>query len=256
MIADRIDPRAVVHPSAELGVDCRLGPFCVVEADARVGDGCELEPFSRICPETVVGPHCRIGQGAVVGGLAQVRGLDRGGRCVLGRGVRVGEYATIHASMVPEGLTVVEDQAMILAYAHVAHDCRVGERTVLANGVQLGGHVHVGRDAFLGGGAHVHQFVRIGELAFVAGRLRLDQDLAPWSRGLGEPPVWAGLNRVALARVAGAPRSDQAEEALRTVFRRGLLLDQALAELTKIGTKAAVDLAAFIGEGRRGLLRP
>ncbi|QQS05105.1 MAG: hypothetical protein IPK50_23000 [Fibrobacterota bacterium] len=251
-----IDPHAVVHPSAKLGVGCLVGAFCVVEQDCVVGDGCVLEPFSRICQKTVVGAGSRIGQGASVGGLAQVRGLLEGGGCKLGEGVRVGEYATIHASSTADGWTKVEEGAMVLAYAHVAHDCRVGARSVLANGVQLGGHVEIGLDSFLGGGAHVHQFVKVGDLAFVAGCLRLDRDLAPWSRALGEPPRWAGCNRVALARTPGAPDRAEVEDCLRTVFRRGLLVDDAVRRLIEVGSSTANALAIFIQGARRGLLRP
>ncbi|MBK8803527.1 MAG: hypothetical protein IPN71_16005 [Fibrobacteres bacterium] len=251
-----IDPHAAVHPSAKLGDGCVVGPFCVVEPECIVGDGCVLEAFSRICAGAVVGANSRIGQGASVGGLAQVRGLISGGGCRLGEGVRVGEYATIHASSVPDGWTTIEDEAMVLAYAHVAHDCRVGARSVLANGVQLGGHVQVGADAFLGGGAHVHQFVAVGDLAFVAGCLRLDRDLAPWSRALGEPPRWAGTNRVALARTPGAPDRAQAEDCLRTLFRRGLLVEAALERLHASDSPTAAALAIFVKASRRGLLRP
>lgn len=251
-----IDPHAVVHPTAKLGVGCDVGPFSVVEQGCVVGDGCVLEPFSRICEKAVVGAGSRIGQGASVGGLAQVRGLVAGGGCMLGQGVRVGEYATIHASSAPDGWTTIGDGAMVLAYAHVAHDCRVGARSVLANGVQLGGHVEIGMDCFLGGGAHVHQFVKVGDLAFVAGCLRLDRDLAPWSRALGEPPRWAGCNRVALVRTPGAPDRAQVEDCLRTVFRRGLLVDDAVKRLSEVGSPTANALAKFIQGARRGLLRP
>lgn len=251
-----IDPRAVVHGSARLGDGTVVGPFCVVEPDCEIGAGSILEPFSRICQGAILGAGTRIGQGASVGGLAQVRGLVQGGGCRLEDGVRVGEFATIHASSVPDAWTLVEKDAMVLAYAHVAHDCRIGPRTVLANGVQLGGHVEVGRDAFLGGGAHVHQFVKIGELAFVAGRLRLDRDLAPWSRGLGEPPRWAGTNRVALARAVDAPDSSEVEDCLRTLFRRGLRLEESLRQLRQSETPSAAMLAAFIEGSKRGLLRP
>lgn len=251
-----IDPRAVVHPSASLGAGCIVGPFAIVESECVLGEGCLLEPFARVCTRTQLGPGSRIGQGASVGGLAQVRGLESGGGCRLGEGVRVGEYATIHASSVPGHETVVENGAMVLAYAHVAHDCLVGARTVLANGVQLGGHVEVGQDAFLGGGAHVHQFVKVGNLAFVAGCLRLDRDLAPWSRALGEPPKWAGTNRVALARTPGAPDRSEVEESLRILFRRGFLLSEAIDRLALLGTHPAMELTRFIQGGRRGLLRP
>jgi UDP-N-acetylglucosamine acyltransferase len=127
---------------------------------------------------------------------------------------------------------------------------------VLANGVQLGGHVEVGRHAFLGGGAHVHQHVRIGELAFAAGRIRLDRDLAPWSRGLGEPPRWAGLNSVAFGRIVDPPDSVRAQVALRILFRRGLRLEQATAELADRSDPESIELVRFIKGGLRGILRP
>jgi UDP-N-acetylglucosamine acyltransferase len=230
--------------------------MCVVEDGAVLGEGCEIEPFARICRRTVVGSGARIGQGAVVGGVAQVRDPDPDGSCLVGDGVRVGEYATIHRASRGEGRTFVGADAMVLAYAHVAHDCTIGEGVVLANGVQLGGHVQVGRFAFLGGGAHVHQHVRIGELAFAAGRIRLDRDLAPWSRALGEPPRWAGLNRVAFSRVPHPPDPARAMDALRTLFRKGLRLEEAVSRLEASTDAEAVSLLDFIKGCRRGLLRP
>lgn len=253
---DLVDPRAIVDPRASLGSRCRLGPFCIVEAGVEIGDDAILEPFSRVCTGTTAGRGLRLGQGAVLGGLAQVRGVSDGGLCRVGSGVRIGEYATVHRSSSPDGETVLGDETMVLAYAHVAHDCVLAERVVLANGVQLGGHVRVERDAFLGGGAHVHQFVRIGEMAFVAGRLRLDKDLAPWSRGMGEPPRWAGLNRVALDRAPDPPDRKRVEKSLRILFRSGLRLDEALGILSEVEGPEARALALFAEGGRRGLLRP
>jgi len=251
-----IHPAAVVHPAAVLGDGCEIAPFCVVEEGARIGAGCLLEPHVRICRHVVVGIGSRIGQGAVVGGLAQVREPGEPGGCVLADGVRVGEYATIHRAAQPTGTTRVGCEAMILAYAHVAHDCTIGNGATLANGVQLGGHVEVGEFAFLGGGAHVHQHTRVGEFAFVAGCLRLDRDLAPWSRGMGEPPRWAGLNRTALRRTPGAPDPMSAESALRILFRGGLRLSQALEKLAACDDPASRKLYEFAKGGNRGLLRP
>ena len=251
-----IDPRSVVHPSARLGAQCRIGPFSVVEEGVELGEGCVLEPFARICRSVSVGDGVLLAQGAVVGGLAQVRAPAVDGRCRIGDGCRIGEYATVNRSSVEDGQTILGNGALVLAYAHVAHDCRVGSGAVLANGVQLGGHVEVGRHAFLGGGAHVHQHVRIGELAFAAGRIRLDRDLAPWSRALGETPRWAGLNRVAFGRIPDPPNPLRAQEALRILFRRGLRLEQAVADLAGRTDPESAALVRFIKGGLRGLLRP
>lgn len=251
-----VDSRAVVDPSARIGAGCELGPFCVVEADAVVGDGCVLEPFSRVCRGTVLGREVRLGQGAVVGGLAQVTGIVVGGTCQVGDKARIGEYATVHASKDQGCATLLEAGCMVMAYAHVAHDCRIGERAVLANAVQLAGHVEIGRGAFVGGGTLVHQFVNVGEHAFAAGGIRLERDLVPWSRAMGEPPRWAGPNTVGLRRSDGAPSVQEASEVLRILFRNGHSLDAAVGELTNFGSEAAKRLLAFLERSRRGLLRP
>jgi UDP-N-acetylglucosamine acyltransferase len=251
-----VDPRSAVHPSALIGAGCRIGPFCVVEEGVRLGDDCVLEPFARICRNVSVGDRVLLGQGSVVGGMAQVRASMDDGKCRVGDDCRVGEYATVNRSSSDQGETVLENGVLILAYAHVAHDCRVGDCAVLANGVQLGGHVEVGRHAFLGGGTHVHQHVRIGALAFAAGRIRLDRDLAPWSRGLGEPARWAGFNRVPFGRIPDPPDSVLAQEALRILFRRKLRLDEAVTMLSSRNDLESVELGRFVQGGRRGLLRP
>ena len=251
-----VDPRSSVHPSARIGAGSRVGPFCVVEEGALLGEDCVVEPFARICRDVLVGDRVLLGQGSVVGGIAQVRDPAVDGKCRIGDDCRIGEYATVNRASSGPGETLVENGAMVLAYAHVAHDCRVGECAVIANGVQLGGHVEVGRHAFLGGGTHVHQHVRIGSLAFAAGRIRLDRDLAPWSRGLGEPARWAGVNRVGINRTPDPPDFVLVQEALRIVFRRQLRLDEAIAELSGRSDPESIEILRFIQGGRRGLLRP
>ena len=251
-----VDPRSAVHPSARLGKGCRIGPFCVVEEDVELGADGVMEPFARICHGVGNGAGAVLGQGAVAGGLAQVRDAAQNGGCRIGDGCRLGEYATVHRSATAGGETRLGDGVLVMAYAHVAHDCAVGDGAVLANGVQLGGHVEVGRHAFLGGGAHVHQHVRIGELAFAAGRVRLDRDLAPWSRAMGEPPRWAGLNRIAFSRAPAAGDPVRALAALRILFRNGLRWEEATEILLHRPDPESVHLARFIQGGMRGLLRP
>lgn len=251
-----VDPRSAVHPSARLGTGCRIGPFCVVEEDAELGADGVMEPFARICHGVVVGKGAILGQGAVAGGLPQVHDPAKDGGCRIGDGCRLGEYATVNRSATSGGETRLGCGVMVLAYSHVAHDCKVGDGAVLANGVQLGGHVEVGSHSFLGGGAHVHQHVRIGEMSFAAGRIRLDRDLAPWSRALGEPPRWAGLNRIAFARAPELGDPVRAQAALRILFRKGLRLDAAGEVLANRPDPESIRLARFIQGGLRGLLRP
>lgn len=248
-------PRAFVSPSAIVGERCEVGPCAIVEAEAILGDDCVLEPFSRVCAGARLGDRVRLGQGAVVGGAPQHRDWSgQAAPCSVGSDTRIGEYATVHGGM--RGQTVVGDRALIMAYAHLGHDCHVEDDAVIANGVQLAGHVRVGRGANLGGGTLVHQHVRVGEWAFVAGGLRLERDVPPWSKVMGFPARWCGTNRIALERAGWEiGRIAAAEDALRTLLRRGLLLAQAIDSLEQGGDESRA-LARFCREDGRGLVRP
>lgn len=248
--------RALVHPGAAIGAACSIAPMAIVEDGAVVGDGAILEPFSRVCSGARLGDGVRLGQGAVVGCPPQHHAWDgRPAPSSIGDGVRIGEYATISGGMT--GPTLVGAGTLVMAYAHVGHDCVLGRKVVMANGVQLAGHVRVGDGANIGGGTLVHQRVRIGNLAFVAGGLRLELDLAPWSKAMGVPARWAGLNRIALAREGwDRERILCVESLLRTVFRRGLRLVESLERLDAVEGPDSGLLAAFCREVERGLLRP
>lgn len=247
---------SLVHPRARVGEGCRFGSMAIVEEDSVLGDGCVLEPFARVCAGARLGDRVRLGQGAVVGGAPQHAGW-RGERapCEIGDDVRLGEYATVNGGMF--GTTRLGNGTFVMAYAHVGHDAEVGARAILANGVQLAGHVRIGAAANLGGGTLVHQRTRVGELAFVAGGLRLERDAAPWSRIMGEPARWAGVNRVGLQRAGWTDDSVRmAESVLRVVFRSGLSLEAALDRLASMDASEARELAAFCREDGRGLVRP
>jgi UDP-N-acetylglucosamine acyltransferase len=246
---------ALVSTSAIVGERCTFGPCSIVEAGAVLGDDCVLEPFSRVCGEARLGNGVRLGQGAVVGGAPQHRDWDgRPAPCVVGSDSRIGEYATLHGGM--RGATKVGDRVMIMSYAHLGHDTLVEDEAIVANGVQLAGHVRIGKGANLGGGTLVHQHVRVGEYAFVAGGLRLDLDVVPWSKVMGSPARWCGINRIALERAGwDSTGIADAETALRLLLRRGLRLEEAIEALER-GGRQARDLARFCREDGRGLVRP
>lgn len=249
-------PAPWIHPGAEVGAGCQLAPWSIVEDGAVVGDGCVLEPFARVCRGARLGGKVRLGQGSVVGGAPQHLAWNGDPvECVVGAGARIGEYATVHGGM--SRPTSVGEGAFLMSYVHVGHDAVVGPSAIVANGVQLAGHVVVGEGANLGGGTLVHQGVRVGERAFVAGGLRLDRDVPPWSRVMGQPARWAGLNRIALEREGWTrERIAGAETSLRVLLRRGLRVDQALTVLADLKTREAAVLREFVQEGGRGIIRP
>lgn len=255
-MTETVSIRALVDPAASIGAGCVLGPMAVVEAGAVLGAGCVLEPFARVCAGTVLGDRVRMGQGAVVGGIPQHASWNgEPSPCVLGDDVRLGEYATVHGGFF--GITRVDSGALLMAYAHVGHDCQVGQGAILANAVQLAGHVQIGERVNIGGGTLVHQRVRVGALAFVAGGLRVERDVAPWSRILGEPARWAGINRTGMLRNGWtAERIAAADECLRVLFRRGLRLEEALERMGTMASDEAAALTDFCRENGRGLIRP
>lgn len=200
-----VHPTAVVHPDASIAADVIVGPWCVVEAGVSIGAGASLGPFSRVLSGSTLGERVRLDGGAVIGGTPQDQ--KYGGepsRAMLGSGTRVGEYATVNRSSAPSGITSIGTDCLIMAYAHVAHDCVIGDGAILANAVQLGGHVILGDGAIVSGMTGVHQFTVIGSGAFVGGCLRADQDVPPYCKALGEPIRWGGLNLTGLRRGGAA----------------------------------------------------
>lgn len=201
-----IHPTAIVHPDALVSDDVSIGPWCVVEDDVVIGAGSVLGAFCRAHGGTVLGEGVTLDGGAVIGGVPQdLKYAGEPSRTVVGPGTRVGEYATVNRSAARSsatggGETRIGANCLVMAYAHVAHDCEIGDGAILANAVQLGGHVRVGAGAIVSGMTGVHQFTSIGAGAFVGGALRVDKDVPPFCRALGDPIRWGGLNLTGMRR--------------------------------------------------------
>lgn len=251
-----VHPTAVIHPDACLSEGVSVGPWCVIDRDVTLGAGTVIGPFCRVHAGTTLGESVTLDGGAVIGGAPQ--DLKYGGgpsRTVLGAGARVGEYATVNRSSTPGGVTRVGARALVMAYAHVAHDCELGEGAIIANAVQLGGHVRVGEQAVVSGMTGVHQFTMIGAGAFVGGGLRVDVDVPPYVKALGEPLRWGGLNLTGLRRGgADAATISFLDAFYRTLDARGVgaalpLLDGPGHETEKAALKG------FFAQRRRSLLK-
>ena len=197
-----IHPSAVVDPAAVLGRDVRIGPFCVVGPDAVIEDGCEL------VSHVVVDGHTRIGAGATLFPFCTV-GLPpqdmkyRGEptRCEIGPRTQLREHCSVHRGTANgRGLTSVGADCMLMAVAHVAHDCRIGDNVVVANNVVMGGHVSIGDYAVIGGAAAIHQFVRIGRAAMIGGVTGVAADVIPFGYVFGNRGLLSTLNVVGLRR--------------------------------------------------------
>ncbi len=250
-----VHPSAIVSPEAHLGSGVAVGPFAVVEAGAVVGEGCQIAAHAVVRSAARLGRDNRVHEGAIVGGEPQDVSF-RGGETALLVGDRnvIREGVTLHRSARPGSATVIGSDCFLMAYAHVAHDDRLGDRVIVANNVALAGHVEVGDSAFLSGGVVVHQFCRVGRLAMVGGNSKVVQDCLPFVITDGHPARARGLNVVGLRRAGfTAAQLRTLKEAYRLLLRSGLDRETALARLAALGDPLADELAAFVRGSKRGV---
>ena len=213
-----IHPSAIIEPGARIHPGVRVGPFCTVGADVELRDGVTL--VSHVCIEG----HTLLHEGVHVSPYASIglppQDLKYKGeptRCEIGPRTILREHVTVHRGSVgARGHTLVGADCLLMAVSHVGHDCRLGDRVIMANNVMLGGHVQVGEQVFIGGGAAIHQLVRIGRHAMVGGMAGVTNDIPPFGNVFGLPARLVGLNVIGLRR-RGFSKDNLAQ--LRLAFR-------------------------------------
>ena len=196
-----IDQRAIVSPKAQLGNNVSVGPFTIIEDDVVIGDGCRIASNALIANGARIGRNCTIHHGAVISNAPQ--DLKYAGEITLaeiGDNTIIREFVTVHRGTAETGKTVVGSDCLLMANAHVAHDCRVGNKCILSNVVALGGHVTLGDWVIIGGLTPVHQFVAYGSHAMIGGGFRAVQDVPPYVLGGREPLRYEGVNKIGLRR--------------------------------------------------------
>jgi UDP-N-acetylglucosamine acyltransferase len=264
-MADHIHPTAVVDPAAEIDSSVVIGPYTIVGPKVRIGAGTEIGSHCVIDGVTTIGRDNRFYRFCSIGGMPQDK--KYGGeptRLEIGDRNTVREFTTFNTGTVQDGgVTTVGSDNWIMAYVHIAHDCHIGNNTILANGVQLGGHVSVGDWAILGGLTGVHQFSTIGAHSMTGGNSSLMQDTPPFVLAAGNPCRPVGINVEGLKRRGFSPAVMSAlRDAYKAIYRRGLSLDEARAELrerqrTEPETREALQVMLdFLDRSRRGIIRP
>ncbi|HFB67603.1 MAG TPA: acyl-ACP--UDP-N-acetylglucosamine O-acyltransferase, partial [Calditrichae bacterium] len=196
-----IHPTAVVSDKAELGTHVIVGPYAVIEEDVIIGDGCQIGPHVYVHSGTRLGQRVRVEKGAVLG--TDPQDLKYGGEKTyleIGDDTTIREFATLNRGTDFHYKTVVGKNCFLMAYVHVAHDCIIGDNVVIANSVQMAGHVEIDDFAGIGGLTAIHQFVRIGKHCFVGGGLRVTKDVPPYVLAMGDPIRYGGTNFVGLKR--------------------------------------------------------
>jgi UDP-N-acetylglucosamine acyltransferase len=254
-----IAPTARIDAGASIGPRVRIGEYCIVDSDVTIGAGCVLEPYVYVKRWTTLGEDNEIGAGTVLG----TDPLDRnfsGARSYLriGNGNKIREHFTISRGTPPESVTEIGDGNFVMTSGHIAHNCKIGNRAVVASCVLLGGYVEVGDGAFLSGGVLVHQFSKVGRLAMVSGNTRVNLDAPPFITFAGFEIAPKGLNLVGLRRAGfDAGQIAALKRAYRLLYRSNLHRDEALAAIERdIDTPETRELVAFVRASRRGICRP
>jgi len=251
-------PTARIHPDAVIAAGARIGEFCVIEQEVVIGPNCVLEPYVYIKRWTTLGRDNEISAGTVLGTDPLDKNFD-GARSYLriGDGNKIREHFTISRGTPPESATEIGDGNFIMTAGHIAHNCKIGNQTVIASGVLLGGYVEVEDQAFLSGGVLVHQFTRVGRLAMVSGNTRVNLDAPPFFTCAGFQIAAKGLNLVGLKRAGtGAADISILKRAYQILYRSNLKLAEALAQIeAEIPTAETRHLVAFIRRSQRGICR-
>lgn len=255
-----IHPTAIIERGAELAADVSVGPYSIIGAQVRLGAGCVIGPHVVITGDTVLGPNNRVFQFASIGDANQdkkYRGEPT--RVEIGAGNTFREGVTIHRGTVQDvGVTRIGDDNWLMAYSHVAHDCQVGSHTIVANAVQLAGHVELGDWAIVGGLTGIHQFVTIGAHAFVGAATYLSQDVPPFVMASGNPAAARGINSEGLKRRGFSAEAIAAvKRAYKTLYRDGLSLADARTRIESEAANAAelAPFVAFFAQATRGIVR-
>ncbi|PIE71987.1 MAG: acyl-[acyl-carrier-protein]--UDP-N-acetylglucosamine O-acyltransferase [Deltaproteobacteria bacterium] len=255
-----IHPTAIVDPGAEIDANVEIGPYAVIHSDVSIGSGTTIGPFVTIDSHVKIGQDCHIYQYASIGGDPQdLKFHGETTYLTIGRRTTVREFATINRGTgAGGGVTEVGEENFLMAYAHVAHDCKTGKRVILANCATLAGHVEISDDVTVGGLAAVHQFVRIGNHAYIGGKSAVVKDIPPYVIAAGDRATLHGLNTVGLQRNQFSDTTlSQLKKAYRIVFRIGLTLNEAVERVRAdvAPTPEVMRFIDFITSSERGITR-
>jgi len=255
-----IHPTALVSPKAEIEKEVDVGPYTIIGDHVIVRSGAVIGPHVTIDPFVEIGSECHIFQFASIGALHQaIKFQGEETHVKIGRKTIIREFATINRGTgFGGGITEVGEENLLMAYTHVAHDCKTGRGVILANNATLAGHITVEDYVTIGGLTALHQFVRVGKHAYIGGKSAVVKDVPPYVIAAGDRAKLHGLNRVGLKRFGF---SDDALAALkktyRLIFRIGLTLNEAIARVhAEVDQTPEVDyFLSFIQASERGMTR-
>ena len=255
-----IHSTAIINPKAEIDSNVEIGPYSIIGENVFIGSGTVIGPHVVIDPYVTIGADCNIFQYAAIGAAPQSLKFEGEETYVkIGRGTIVREFVTIHrGTEFGGGITEVGEENFLMAYTHIAHDCKTGRKVVLSNNATLAGHITIGDNATIGGLVAIHQFVRIGDYAFVGGKSAVVKDIPPYVIASGDRAKLHGLNSVGLKRHGFSKNTlSSLKKTYRIIFRIGLTMNEAIervrAEVEQISE--VLRFIDFIKSSQRGLTR-
>lgn len=252
-------PLAYVHPQAKIADNVVIEPFVTIHKNVSIGEGTWIGSNVTIMEGASIGKNCKIFPGAVISAIPQ--DLKFGGeetRVVIGDNTVIRECVTINRGTKASYETTVGKNCLIMAYAHIAHDCHIGNDCILANVTTLAGHVNIGDYAILGGITAVHQFVNIGSHTMISGGSLVRKDVPPFVKAAREPLSYVGINSIGLRRRGfSSEKINEIQSIYRTIYLKGYSVARALAiiEAELPASNERDEIMLFVNQSARGIMK-
>jgi len=250
---------ACVHKEANIGSNVKIDPFAYIDADVVIGDNCWIGPHATIFSGSRIGNNCKVFPGAVVGAIPQdLKFAGEYTTVEIGNNTTLREAVTVNRGTVVKGKTVVGNNVLLMACAHVGHDCVIGNNVVVANSSLFGGEVIVDDFAIIGGASAIHQFVHIGAHSILAGGSLVGKDIPPYVKAARLPISYCGVNSIGLRRRNFSNETIQEiQDIYRILFMRGLNYSDALEyiETELAASKERDEIIMFVRNSKRGIMK-
>ena len=249
---------SVISKKAQIGKNVSIGPYCIIEDNVIIGDNTTIDSHTIIKEYTEIGENCNIFSHCVLGGIPQDKKYNgEKSKLIIGNNNTIREFCTLNRGTEELGFTKIGNNCLFMAYVHVAHDCDLKNDIILANGVQLGGHVTIDNYGIVGGMTPVHQFCKIGMHSFVGGGLRVVQDVPPYIIANGEPLKFSGINILGLRRRKfSSDQRDNIKKAYKLIYNSNYNISQATEKIENTFNidNSIKDILNFIKSSTRGLI--
>lgn len=252
-------PLAYIHPGAKIAKNVVVEPFTTINNNVEIGEGTWIGTNVTIMEGARIGKNCSIFPGAVIAGIPQdlkFNGEDT--LAIIGNNTTIRECVTINRGTSDRGQTSIGDNCLIMAYSHIAHDCKIGNHCIFSNNSTLAGHINIGDHVILAGLTAIHQFCTIGDHAFIAGGSLVRKDVPPFVKAAREPLSYVGINSVGLRRRGfKAEKIQEIQNIYRILFQKKYNITQAvdILEAEMIATPERDEIIQFVKNSQRGIMK-